>query len=58
MHAQKRGHSRLEKNCRYMPPNGMKEKDVYSGAVGGDYAGADWPIRKTDCEGADRRDSS
>src|SRR6266478_8489694 len=30
---------------------------VCSGAVGGDYVGADWPIRKADCEGGDRRDS-
>src|SRR5712664_2258777 len=41
-----------------MSPSGMKEKNVCSGAVGGDYAGADWPIRKADCEGGDRRDSS
>jgi hypothetical protein len=41
-----------------MPPSGMKENSVCSGAVGGNYAGADWPIRKADCEGGDRRDSS
>jgi hypothetical protein len=41
-----------------MPPSGMKENNVCSGAVGGDYAGADRPIRKADCEGGDRRDSS
>ena len=40
-----------------MPPSGMKEDNVCSKAVGGDYAGADWPIRKADCEGGDRRDS-
>jgi len=31
----------------------MKENNVCSKAVGGDYAGADWPIRKADCEGGD-----
>jgi hypothetical protein len=41
-----------------MLPSGMKEKNVSSGAVGGDDAGADWPIRKADCKGGDRRDSS
>ena len=41
-----------------MPPSGMKEKHVCSGAVRGVYAGADWPIRKADCEGGDGRNSS
>ena len=41
-----------------MPPSGMKEKNVCSGAVGGDYAGADWPIREAHCEGGERRGSS
>jgi len=40
-----------------MPPSGMKEINICSGAVGGDYAGADWPIREADCEGGDHRDS-
>src|SRR6266850_5344179 len=40
-----------------MPPSGMKEKNVCSGAAGGVYAGAEWPIRKADCEGGDGRDS-
>jgi len=41
-----------------VPPSGMKEKNVCSDEVGGDYAGADRPIRKAECEGGDRRDSS
>src|SRR5207245_11727257 len=58
-YAQKRGHPKVgTKLSVNMPPSGMKEKNVCSGAVGGVYAGADWPIRKTDCEGGDGRESS
>ncbi len=39
-----------------MPPSGMKENNVCSGAVRGDHAGADGPSRKADCEGGDGRD--
>jgi len=41
-----------------MPPSGMKENNVCSGAVRGDDAGADGPNRKADCEGGDGRDLS
>jgi hypothetical protein len=41
-----------------MPPSGMKEKNVCSEEVGEDYADADGPNRKADCEGGDRRDLS
>src|SRR2546422_965251 len=39
-----------------MPPGGMKENNVCSGAVRGDHAGADGPSRNADCEDGDRRD--
>ena len=41
-----------------MPPSVMKEKNVCSEEVGEDYADADGPNRKADCEGGDRRDLS
>jgi len=58
-YAQKRGHAKVgTKLSVNMVPSGMKEKNVCSGAVGGDYAGADWPIRKAHCEDGERRGSS
>jgi hypothetical protein len=59
MYAQKRGHPETgDEPSVNMPPSGMKEKNVCSGAVGGNYAGADWPVRKADCEGGEDRDLS
>jgi hypothetical protein len=49
---------RLPSHSVNMPPSGMKEKNVWSEKVVEDYAGANRPIRKADCEGGDRRDSS
>ena len=39
-------------------PSVMKEKNGCSEEVGEDYADADGPNRKADCEGGDRRDLS